>query len=270
MNIKSDLSDYILHYGGYLLRGVVYLMMVTPAIIVVGASFTSGSLLSFPPEGFSLQWYERVWNNNQFMGAMATSAYLAIAATCVALLIGLTAAFVMDRYRFPGRSTFEALMLSPIIIPMVVLALALLQFMSWIGINQTFAGLLFGHVLIMLPYVVRTLGTGLNLLNKTLEEASLNLGAPPLTTLRRVTIPLLTPSIIAAAVFAFVTSFGNVTLSVFLASASTVTLPVQIFSFVESSYDPTVAAVSSIVIAITLVVILVIEKVVGVSRVVGK
>ncbi|WP_142502186.1 ABC transporter permease [Klebsiella sp. 2680] len=270
MNSKLDLSDYILNYGGLVVRGFVYIMMLTPAVIVIGASFTSGTMLQFPPDGFSLKWYMRALADDQFIDAMWTSAYLAFFATLLSLLLGLSSAFVLDRFSFTGRSLFSSLLLSPVIIPMVVLGLALLQFLSWLGISQTFTGLLLGHVLIMLPYVVRTLLTGLGLLNKTLEEAALNLGTAPLRVMCRVTIPLLRPAIIAASVFAFVTSFGNVTLSVFLASSDSVTLPVQIFSYVESSYDPTVAAVSAIVIAITLAVILIIEKVVGVSQIVGR
>ncbi|WP_404294948.1 ABC transporter permease (plasmid) [Microvirga sp. RSM25] len=270
MNTKVDLSDQILRYGGLILRGFVYLMMLTPAIIVVGSSLTSGAMLQFPPDGLSLKWYNQVWQNGQFIRAIWNSTYLALLATVIALALGFTGAFVLDRFKFPARSLFVSLLLSPIVIPMVVLGLALLQFLSSIGLSQTFTGLLLGHILIMLPYVVRTLTTGFSLLNKTLEEAALNLGAPPLRVIMRVSVPLLMPSIIAAGVFAFVTSFGNVTLSVFLASASTITLPVQIFSFVESSYDPTVAAVSSIVIAVTLGVILLIEKLVGVSQVVGR
>ncbi|UXN57580.1 ABC transporter permease [Phyllobacterium zundukense] len=270
MTSQHDLSDRVLHYGGLAVRGFVYLMMLTPAVIVIGASFNSGELLKFPPQGFSFRWYAQVWQNQQFMVALWTSAYLAVFATIASLVLGFASAFVLDRFKFPLSSLFASLLLSPIIIPMVVLGLALLQLFSWLGLSQSFTGLFLSHVLIMLPYVVRTLSTGISLINKTLEEAALNLGASPLRTTLRVSLPLLMPSLVAAAVFAFVTSFGNVTLSVFLASASTITLPVQIFAFVESSYDPTVAAVSSIVIAVTLGVILLIEKLVGVSQVVGR
>lgn len=270
MSVKLDLSDHVLNIGGHLLRGFVYMMMVTPAVIVIGSSFTSGSLLQFPPEGFSFKWYQAVFESQQFMQALWTSIYLAFLATVISVALGFTAAFVLDRFDFAMRSSFAALLISPIIIPMVVLGLALLQLLSWLGFGQSFVGLLMGHVLIMLPYVVRTLSTGFGLLNKTLEEAALNLGASPFRTTMRISFPLLMPSLIAAGIFAFVTSFGNVTLSVFLANAASMTLPVQIFAFVESSYDPTVAAVSSIVIAVTLTIILLIEKLVGVSQVAGK
>src|SRR5262249_2242068 len=129
-----------------------------------------------------------------------------------------------------------------------------------------YAGLLIGHLLLTLPYVVRTLTTGLRLVDRTLEQAAMNLRASPLTVVRRVTLPLLLPSLISAAVFAFVASFVNVTLSVFLGTAGTATLPVQIFAYVESSYDPVIAAVSSLVIVVTLSVMLAIERLVGLDQ----
>lgn len=268
--LRRDFSDYALSAAGYVVRFGVYTMMIAPPVIVLSSSLTPGSLLQFPPDGVSFMWYVRVWQSLQFKSAIWTSTYLALLATAISLVLGFSAAFVVDRFTFGGRTIFQSLMLSPIVIPMVVLGLSLLQFLSSFGLAQTFLALLAGHVLITLPYVVRTLLTGLSLLNKVLEEAALNLGASPLRTLIRVTIPVLMPNLIAASVFAFVTSFGNVTLSVFLSGGRTVTLPVQIFTFVESSYDPTVAAVSGVVIMVTLMVILIAERVVGMSHVVGK
>lgn len=270
MRLERDVSDYMLVVAGYLIRGCVYAMMVAPAVIVLTASLTPGTLLQFPPDGISFRWYQRVWESVQFKSAIWTSTYLALLATGISLALGFLAAFVIDRFQFSGRAVYQSLLLSPIVIPVVVLGLSLLQFFATLKLTQSFVGLLAGHVLITLPYVVRTLLTGLSLFNKVLEEAALNLGASPLRTLTRVTIPVLMPNLIAASVFAFVTSFGNVTLSVFLAGPATVTLPVQIFSFVESSYDPTVAAVSGVVIVVTLLVILITERVIGVSQIVGK
>lgn len=268
--MRRDFSDYILALAGYIVRFGVYAIMIAPAIVVIGASFTRGSLLQFPPDGVSLIWYLRVWDSLEFKSAMWTSTYLAILATGISLLVGFSAAFVIDRFKFPGRAMFELLVLSPIVMPMVVLGLALLYILSSLGIAQTLTGLLVGHILITIPYVVRSLLSGLLLFNRTLEEAALNLGASPFRAVTRVTIPVLMPNLMAAAIFAFVTSFGNVTLSIFLAGAASVTLPVRIFTFVESSYDPTVAAVSGVVIIATLVIILIAERLFGMSKVLGK
>jgi putative spermidine/putrescine transport system permease protein len=152
------------------------------------------------------------------------------------------------------------------VVPLIVLAIGLLQLLAWLGISDSIIGLLIGHVVITLPYAVRTLTASLALFDRSLEEAGASLRATPWQVLRWVTLPVLLPGLLSAATFCFVTSFGNVTLSVFLASAGRATLPVQIFTYVEHSYDPMLAAVSTLVIAVTLGVILIIEKVVGLER----
>ncbi|MGY4627098.1 ABC transporter permease [Bradyrhizobium sp. USDA 4486] len=264
--MQTDFTDRLLAFGGLFVRGAVYVMLTLPAVIVVMTSLTGDDSLRFPPDGFSLRWYTAAIANAQFMSSLWTSTQLATLGTILVLVIGSAAAFAIVRYRFTGATLFQSLALSPLIVPVVVLALGLLQFLSWLRMGQSFIGLFVGHLLIMLPYVVRTLVTGLLLLDRTLEHAAMNLRAPPLRVFRRITLPLLTPSLITAAVFAFVTSFGNVTLSSFLANPGTVTLPVQIFTYVQYSYDPVVAAVSTIVIAVTVVVILIIERVIGVDK----
>jgi len=266
--MRVDLIDRLMQASGLCIRFFVYCTLMLPAVIVVAASLTADNTMAFPPAGLSWRWYSAAVDSPQFMGALWASVRLASVATCLSMLLGFCSAFAINRYRFPGRNQFQTLALSPLVVPMVVLGLGLLQFFAWIGLNQSYVGLLIGHTLIMLPYVVRTLGTGLALLDRTLEEAAQNLRARPLTVIRKVTLPLMLPSLISAAVFAFVTSFGNVTLSVFLGMTGTVTLPVQIFTYVESSYDPILAAVSGIVIAVTLLIILAIERLVGVSRIV--
>lgn len=259
-----------MHFAGLIVRTLVYAMMLAPALIVIGASFTRGSMLQFPPDGISLRWYLRAWHSQEFMSAMWASAYIALLASALSFALGFSAAFVVDRFAFPGRAAVQSLLLSPIVTPIVVLGLALLYLMSSLRVGPSLEALLVGHILVSLPYVVRALLNGFSLLNSTLEEAALNLGASPLRAVMRVTVPMLVPNLVAGAIFAFVTSFGNITLSIFLSSASTVTLPVRIFSFVESSYDPTVAAVSSIVILIALAIILISERLVGMSKIIGK
>lgn len=268
--IQRDISDHILTGLGYLIRFCVYAMLLAPAIIVIGASVTTGSILKFPPDGVSFGWYAKAWASQEFTSGIWLSTYLALLASAISLALGFSAAFVIDRFSFPGRAIFQSLLLSPIIIPIVVLGLALLYLLSSLRISQSLGALLIGHVLVSLPYVVRALLNGLSLFNTTLEEAALNLGASPVRAVCRVTIPVLMPNMVAGTIFAFVTSFGNITLSIFLSGASTVTLPVRIFSFVESSYDPTVAAVSGFVILVTLGTILVAERLVGMSKIVGK
>jgi putative spermidine/putrescine transport system permease protein len=266
--VEIDLIDRSMDLCGRIVRIAVYSMLALPALIVLIASFDPASALSFPPKGFSLKWYSAAFSSEPFMSALWTSTHLAVLATILAMMLGFFAALAIDRYTFPGRSTFQMFVLSPLIVPSVILGLGLLQFLAWAGLNQSYIGLLSGHVLITLPYVVRTLTTALKLFDKTLEEAAMNLRASPVKVLWRVTLPLLMPSLISASVFAFVTSFGNVTLSVFLGYSGATTLPVQVMTYVENSSDPVIAAVSSIVIAITFLVVLVIDRLVGSERVV--
>ena len=265
--MQNDVIDIGLKVAGRVLRPFVYVTLLLPAVIVVAASFTAGESLRFPPEGFSLRWYFAAIRSDIFMASLWTSTTLACVTTVLSLILGLAAAFVIDRKDFPAKNAFRTLTLSPLIVPMVVLGLGLLQFLAWLRLNQSFVGLLIGHVLITLPYVVRTLSASFVLFDKTLEQAAMNLRATPSRVLRKITLPLLAPALVSAGVFAFVTSFGNITLSIFLGFSGATTLPVQIFAYVEHNYDPVLAAVSTLVIVVTLIVIAVIERLVGVEKV---
>lgn len=254
--------------AGVLVRGSVYLMLALPALIVIASSVSRTRFLTFPPQGFTLDWYGRAFRSQAFMGSLALSTELAVAATLLALAIGTPAAYAIDRHRFRGRDLFHAFVMSPMIVPLVVLAIGLLQLVTWLGFGQAFLRLLVGHVVITLPYVVRTMTASLALFDRALEEAAMNLRATPWQVVRRVTLPILLPGLLSAAVFCFVTSFGNITVSVFLARGNQVTLPVQIFTYVEHSYDPILAAVSTLVVVVTLIVIFLVERTVGLERMV--
>ncbi|MET4279538.1 MULTISPECIES: ABC transporter permease [unclassified Bradyrhizobium] len=259
----DDIMDRLLAGAGRILRAFVYLTLILPAIIVVATSFTSGDAMRFPPTGFSFRWYYAFWESSLFIESLTLSLKVAALATVLSLLFGFAAAFGIERHNFPGRGLIRGFMLSPLLIPAVVLGLGLMQMQVWIGISQTFLGLLVGHVVVTLPYVVRTLSASMVLFDRNLEQAAMSLRATPATVLRTVTIPLLVPGIISAGVFAFVTSFGNVNLSVFLGAGGNVTLPVQVLAYVEQTVDPLVAAVSSVVIVFTLLAILIADRISG-------
>ncbi|WP_377828081.1 ABC transporter permease [Bradyrhizobium lupini] len=259
----DDLIDKLLAAAGRLLRVFVYLTLILPAVIVVATSFTSGDAMRFPPTGFSFRWYYAFWESSLFIDSLTLSLKVAALATVLSLLFGFGAAFGIERHNFRGRGFIRGFMLSPLLIPAVVLGLGLMQMQVWIGISQTFLGLLVGHVVVTLPYVVRTLSASMVLFDRNLEQAAMSLRATPATVLRTVTIPLLVPGIISAGVFAFVTSFGNVNLSVFLGAGGNVTLPVQVLAYVEQTVDPLVAAVSSVVIVFTLLAILIADRISG-------
>lgn len=259
----GEAVDRILAWVGRLVRALVYIALILPAVIVVATSFTSGDAMRFPPKGFSLRWYSAFWDSSLFIDSLTLSLKVAFLATVLSLLIGFAAAFAIERHNFSGRSLVRGFLLSPLLIPAVVLGLGLMQFQVWIGLSQTFIGLLIGHVVVTLPYVVRTLSASMVLFDRNLEQAAMSLRATPATVLRTITIPLLVPGIISAGVFAFVTSFGNVSLSVFLGAGGNVTLPVQVLAYVEQTVDPLVAAVSSVVIVFTLLSILVADRISG-------
>lgn len=264
--MRSDLVDYAMVVSGAFIRATVYTMLALPAILVIASSFTSGETMNFPPTGFSLRWYLKMWENELFMTALWTSTYLAVLVAMIALVIGFAGAFAVNRFSFPGKAVLQGLAFSPLIVPAVVLGIGLLQLFAWMGLTQTIYPLLLGHLVLAIPYVMRTVLASLTLHNRVLEEAAMNLRATPLQVIRRVTLPLILPGLLSAAIFAFVTSFGNVTVSAFLTYGGKVTLPVQIFAYVDTSYDPLVAAVSSIMILVTLVVILAIERLIGAER----
>jgi putative spermidine/putrescine transport system permease protein len=261
--VAANTPEKLLGAAGSAVRCFVYLMLIMPAAIVVATSFTAGDVLKFPPSGFSSRWYVAAYNNQAFRDSLLLSLRLAGVATVCSLVIGFCAAFALDRYEFRGREGFRGLLLSPLVIPAVVMGLGLLQFLVWTKLNQTFFGLLIGHVIVTLPYVVRTLTAGMILFDRNLEQAAMSLRASPTRVLWTITLPLLTPTILSAVVFAFVSSFGNVTLSIFLGFGEYITLPVQIFSYVENNYDPLIAAVSSVVIFITVITILLVERISG-------
>lgn len=264
--MRFDFIDYTMAVSGALIRAIVYAMLALPAMLVIVSSFTSGETMNFPPVGFSLRWYRAAFENELFMNALWISTYLAVLVAIIALVIGFAGAFAINRYSFPGKVFFQGLAFSPLIVPSVVLGIGLLQLFSWLNLTQTIYPLLLGHLVLAIPYVVRTLLASLALHDRVLEEAAMNLRATPLQVVRRITLPLILPGLLSAAVFAFVTSFGNGTVSAFLTYGGKVTLPVQIFTYVDTSYDPLVAAVSSIMILVTLVVILVIERLIGAEK----
>ncbi|MCP3380358.1 ABC transporter permease [Bradyrhizobium sp. CCGUVB4N] len=259
----GDIIDRALAKAGVLVRALVYLTLILPAVIVVATSFTSGEAMRFPPTGFSLRWYYAFWQSSLFIDSLSLSLKLAAIATALSLAIGFAAAFAIERHKFSGRELIRGFMLSPLLIPAVVLGLGLMQLQVWMGISQTFLGLLIGHVVVTLPYVVRTLSASMVLFDRNLEQAAMSLRATPARVLWTITIPLLVPGMISAGVFALVTSFGNVSLSVFLGAGGNVTLPVQVLAYVEQTVDPLVAAVSSVVIIFTLLAILIADRISG-------
>lgn len=237
--------------------------LALPLVVVIGGSLTETKFLSFPPQGLTLDWYRVVLHDPTYVRSFLTSAVLALAATLFALVIGLPAAIAIARHSFRGKGLLSALLLSPLVLPHIVIGAALLQYGSAIGLVRNFPALLVGHVVIVTPFVLRTLLPHFSPGQRALEEASRDLGASACTTFRLVTLPLIRPGLVSGAIFAFITSFINVELSIFNTTAALNTIPVQLFNYVQYSVDPSIAAVSALTILAAAVGIVLIDLLIG-------
>ncbi len=238
--------------------------LLVPIAVTAVASLTSSSYLVFPPPGLSLQWYEKGLEMDWFWTTLANSLIIAAASTAAAVALGIAAARVLARHRFRGRAAFEYVVLSPLIIPGVVVGFALFSFAIMIDFQGApLLNLIIGHTVVTVPFTVRSIWSSMAGSDVSLEEAAQSLGATPWTTFRTVTLPLIVPGIVAGAIIAFTFSFNDVTISAFLAARETRTLPVELMSHIEYVPDPTPAAVSSIMIFLTLGFFLLVERTVG-------
>lgn len=240
---------------------LVYLVL--PLAVIVGSSLTTSSFLAFPPQGVTLAWYGKMIGDPSYVAAFATSTALATAATLIAVLLAVPAALAIARHAFPGRRLLSATLMSPLILPHVVLGAALLQYGTAIGLTRSFNALLVGHIVIIMPFVLRAVLPQLTDDQRSLEEASADLGAGPLTTFFLVTLPQIRSGIASGAIFAFISSWINVELSIFNTTAELTTIPVKLFNYVQYTIDPTIAAVSSITILVAAVTIIILDLTLG-------
>jgi putative spermidine/putrescine transport system permease protein len=255
---------------GALLRVYVVaflLFLAAPLVVVAGVSFEHQALLRFPPGGVSLRWYREVLASEQFVDAAWNSLAVAVLAMVGAVVLGTPAAYAVVRYRFPGREALAGLLLSPLVVPQLVIGIALLQFFAVLGVAASITTLTLGHILIALPYVVRTLSANIVGLDPAVEEAAATLGASRLQVYRLIVLPLVRSGLYAAMVFAFLISFDNAVVSLFLVSARTTTLPIAIYTYVEHSLDPSIAALSTLIMALSLLLMVALRWLGGVDRI---
>lgn len=251
---------------GLALFGLVYLLL--PTLVIVLASFTTSEYITFPPEGLSLRWFWQLARMEAVKAAALRSVGIAAAATAIAVFLGVAAAFPVVRGRFPGRDALNLLVMSPLVLPSLVYGLAALIFVTAIGVPLSIPVLVLSHVAIVVPYVLRTTAATLALLDPALEEAARSLGANVWQTFVRVMLPNLLPGIVTGAAFAFISSFDNLTVSLFLAGPRVETLPIRLFAMIEFSLDPAAAAISTVLVLITLAVVLLAHWAVGLTRLV--
>ncbi|HZS33908.1 MAG TPA: ABC transporter permease [Methylomirabilota bacterium] len=246
---------------------LVYVFLLAPLVVVVLASFNAADYLSFPPRGFSLRWYRALWESEVWTDSFRLSLLVCAVVTPLALGIGTLAAYALGRYAFPGRRLVQTLVMAPLVMPQIVLGIALLNYFSALGLINTLTGLVLGHLVVALPYTVRLVSISVQNLDPVLERAAQNLGATPAQTFRRVTVPLLRPGLVAGAIFAAIISFGELAVTLLIAGARTTTLPMRIFNYTEYNFDPAINAVSTIFVVLALVLIVVLDRLIGLVRI---
>lgn len=251
------------------LRAYVWLMMAflaLPLVVIFISSFNEGSAIIFPPEGVTLRWYGEAWRNSSMMQAALNSVILASAATALSLLVGVPAALAVVRYVVRGREALQAFLLSPMTVPSIVLGIAFLVFFARTRMGLSFTTLLIAHMVITLPYVIRSVAGVYMGVSVSIEEAAKVLGANSRQLFIKVTLPLIMPGIMAGGIFSFIMSFDNVPVSIFITRRDTLTLPVYIISYLVHNFDPTIAAISTIQVLFTATLMFILEKTYGIRR----
>ena len=233
--------------------------MLAPIVVVCWVAFTPEGFLSFPTHDWSLRWFKAIARYPEFVAGFWRSLWLGA-------LSSATAALAIARYRFRGREAMTALFMSPLMIPHIVLGIAFLRFFTQIGLGGSFTGLVLAHIVIVLPFALRlTLASAVGL-DRALEHAAVSLGASEATVLRRITLPLVMPGLVSGWALAFINSFDEVTMTVFIAAPGTETLPVRMFLYIQDNIDPLVTSVSAAVIAVTVAALVTLDRAYGLER----
>lgn len=247
---------------------LLYAFLLAPILIIILAALNAGEYLRFPPEGFSLRWFVKFAQSGPFVRAFWFSLQLAAATTILSMLIGGTAAFYVVRHASRFRDTLRLFVVSPLQLPAILTGIALLIFFYSTGLGtRGMRALLLGHTLVSLPYVFLTISTVLVGFDRSLEEAARSLGASPLVTFRRITLPLIKGGLISGGLFAFITSFDQFPISLLLVSVGNTTLPLQLFDYLRFSFDPTAAAVSTVSVLMSIGIVVLIHKLVGLESI---
>ena len=239
---------------GFNLLMIVYI--VAPIVLVVWMSFTQTMLFRVPITEFSLRWYREVFSYAAYVDSAWLSLRLGIAAASLAVAIGFLAAYGLVRWRPPGAGLLMGLFTAPLVVPAVVFGIAALQFINRIGLYGSFTALLLAHVVIVMPFAVRTLQTAIEERGPELEWAAMSLGAKRWKAVLLVTMPLCLRGMIAAFLFCFLISFSEITVTLFMTGPAHQTLPVRIFNYVSDRIDPTMAAVAALVVMMTMAIVL--------------
>lgn len=249
-----------------ILVGVLFLYLLAPVILIFPLSFSNEATLRFPPSGWSTRWYDAIFTDDRMISAFGTSLALGFVVTILSIIIALPASFAIVRFDNKFSRFFFALLTAPLLLPTIVLGLGILIVFAAMGLLATFPGLVLAHLTITLPYALRVLTTSLSGMNIVIEEAAASLGARPLTIFRRVTLPLMVPGLVAATALCFLVSFDEVVITLFLTGPKLTTLPVELYHRVEMQPDPLVASISVLIVLLTLAVVLIVDRSLGLNK----
>ena len=236
-----------------------FVFLLGPIIIIIPISFSSSSFLSYPLPGLSTRWYEAVLEPFPWMFAVENSIIVAVATTIIATILGTLAAYGLTRADFPGKALIFGLLISPLAVPLVITALGLYFFFARIGLVQTHIGLIVAHVVLATPFVVITVSATLKGFDWNLVRAAESLGASPLGAFFQVTLPLIMPGVLAGAIFAFVTSLDEIVVALFISGPAQSTLPRQLFTGLRDQLDPSIVAIASMLIAVSVTILIIVE-----------
>ena len=254
--------------------GTAFAIAVAPLALVVWLSFVSNEILVLPPEGYSLRWYGAMLGQPQFLQGFRLSLLVALVAAAAGLLVSVPAAFAIVRGRFPGRQAVLQLLTAPLAVPAIALGAAVYvafvetEVQTGLELNGATLGLGAAHTLLTIPWCLRLLVANLQGLDRSVEEAAWSLGAPPAATTWLVTLPLIRPGLVAAALFSFVVSFGNLEVSLFLVAPGQTTLPIAVLQYLQWKVDPVIAAVSTVQIAVVAAGLLLTSRFVPLAKVI--
>ncbi|MCG6121475.1 MAG: ABC transporter permease [Microvirga sp.] len=247
---------------------VMAIIIISPIALVLLTSVSGSDYIRFPPEGFSLKHYVAAAGNRTFIDAFVTSVIVALASATLALILGGMAAVGITRYDFPGRNAIQGFLVSPLMIPTLVLGITLLHFYSLLRVTPSIVTIIGAHMIVTIPYAVRLLTASLAGIDRRLELAAMSMGASPLKAFVGVTLPNITAGLLGAFTFAAIMSFDDIGLSLFIAPSRSPTLPVAIFTYLDQTYDPMIIAVSSVMILVSVLAVLILDRAVGVSRII--
>ncbi|NMG37932.1 ABC transporter permease subunit [Chelativorans sp. ZYF759] len=254
------------YYAFRVICGLIFFFLIAPILVIIPLSFNvqpyftyTREMLTFDPAGYSLRWYEDFFSSRQWMMSIRNSVIIGILATLVATVLGTIAALGLSRKEMPFRGLIMGILISPMIVPLIISAAGMFFFYSSVGLASTFPGVILAHAALGIPFVIITVTATLVGFDHSLTRAAASLGADPTTTFRRVTFPLIMPGVISGALFAFITSFDEVVIVLFVAGVEQRTIPREMWSGIREQISPTILAVATILVMISIALLTTIE-----------